>query len=134
MQNTEFCHTNGQFFVAAIATVEDKTVTGTVHGLKTEFLLVNVKDEHIVFVILPVTRSFPQLAVEHVGRDDWKEGHYIRNEKAEISATVYLLGSRVYDIPTSKSKTFSFSKAVVDLECTNPHKLHQSIVNSSTMR
>jgi len=45
-------------------------VTRTVHGLKTEMLLLNVKSEHILLVVIPVTRGLPELGVVHVGGDN----------------------------------------------------------------
>ena len=70
MDDTEFRHADRQFFVATVSTIKDQAVARTVHRLEAPFFLLNVKREHVVLVVLPVARCFPQLTVEHVGRDD----------------------------------------------------------------
>jgi hypothetical protein len=45
-------------------------VTGAVHRLYTEALVLRLEHEDIVFVVGVVTRHFPQLEVIHVGRND----------------------------------------------------------------
>jgi len=72
VDNTKLRHTNRKFLVATIARVKDQAMTWAVHRLESPLLLLNVEDEHIIFVILPVTRGLPKFAVEHVWRDDWK--------------------------------------------------------------
>ncbi len=67
MKDTEFGHSNREFFVAAIPRIKDKTVPWAVHGFQPPFLLLDVKGEHIVFVVLPMAGGFPELAAEHVG-------------------------------------------------------------------
>jgi len=73
MDDSEFCHPDGQLLVATVARVEDQAVAGTVHGLERPFLLLDVKDEHVVFVVLPVPGGLPELAVIHIWRDDYKD-------------------------------------------------------------
>jgi hypothetical protein len=70
MDYAEFRHSDGQLLVAAVARVKDQAVARTVHGLERPFLLLDVEDEHVVFVILPMPRGLPELAVVHVWRDD----------------------------------------------------------------
>lgn len=48
-------------------------MTGAVHGFEGELLLVNIEHKHVVFVVLPVLGSFPELFVVHVGADDFRE-------------------------------------------------------------
>lgn len=50
-----------------------QTVPWTIHGLKGESVLVNVKGEHVLTVMLPVSRSLPELAAVHVGGQDLRE-------------------------------------------------------------
>lgn len=69
MQNSEFGHSDREFLVAAIPRIEDKTMPGAVHGFQAPFLLLNVKSEHVVFVVLPMAGGFPELAAEHIGGD-----------------------------------------------------------------
>ena len=70
MDDSEFCHPDGQLLVAAIARVEDQAVARAVHGFERPFLLLDVEDEHIVFVVLPVPGGFPELAVVQIRRDN----------------------------------------------------------------
>jgi hypothetical protein len=42
-----------------------------IHGLESPLLLFDIKQEHVVFVILPVPGGFPKFAVVHIGRDDY---------------------------------------------------------------
>lgn len=44
-----------------------------IHGLKGESVLVDVKGEHVLTVMLPVSRSIPELAAIHVGGQDLRE-------------------------------------------------------------
>lgn len=70
MDNSEFCHTDGQLLVAAIPGVENQAMAWAVHRLQCPFLLLDVKDEHVVFVILPMSRGLPEFAVVHIWRND----------------------------------------------------------------
>jgi hypothetical protein len=70
MDDAEFRHSEGKLSVAPIPGPEDEAVSRAVHWLETPFLLLDVEGEHAVLVILPVTRLLPELAVEHVGRDN----------------------------------------------------------------
>jgi hypothetical protein len=70
VENTEVGHADGELAVRAVAGGEDEAVRGAVHGLEGEGLLLDVELEHVVGVVLPVTRRLPQLRVEHVRGDD----------------------------------------------------------------
>lgn len=48
-------------------------VPWAIHGLKGESVLVDVKGEHVLTVMLPVSRSLPELAAVHVGGQDLLE-------------------------------------------------------------
>jgi hypothetical protein len=47
-------------------------VTRAVHCFKGRGALVNIEDEHIILIVVPMTRGFPELGGEKVGRDDFK--------------------------------------------------------------
>lgn len=66
MDDTELGHADGQLLVTPVPRVEDQTVAGTVHGLESPFLLLDVEHEHVVFVVLPVSGGFPEFGVVHV--------------------------------------------------------------------
>jgi hypothetical protein len=42
-------------------------VTGTVHRLERKLVLVHLELEHVLGVVLPMSRRLPQLRVENVG-------------------------------------------------------------------
>lgn len=48
-------------------------VSGTVHGLQGELLLLHLKGEHVLAVVLPVARGHPEAAIEDVGSHDLLE-------------------------------------------------------------
>jgi len=73
VDDTEFCHPDGQLLVAAISGVKNQAMTRTVHGLEGPLLLFDVECEHDLFVILPMTGGFPELAVVHVWGDDCED-------------------------------------------------------------
>jgi len=72
----ELGHAQRQVAVALEPLVEDLHVAGAVHrlervdGLFTGVLLVDLDDEHVVLVLVPVARRLPQLAVHHLRRVD----------------------------------------------------------------
>jgi len=70
VDDTELGHADGELLVTAIFRVEDEAVARAVHGFKGPLLLLDVEREHVVLVVLPVTRGLPELRVVHVGRDD----------------------------------------------------------------
>lgn len=66
VNDTELRHPDWQLLIASVATVEDKTVSRTVHRFQRPFLLLHIEREHVIIIILPVTRSLPEFTVEHV--------------------------------------------------------------------
>ena len=52
MNDTKLGHADRELLIAAVAVVEDETMSRTVHGLESEFLFIDVQDEHIVLVML----------------------------------------------------------------------------------
>lgn len=70
VNDTEFSHTDWEFFITTIPRIEDQAMPRAVHRLECPFFLFDVKDEHVVFVVLPMAGSLPEFAVEHVGRYD----------------------------------------------------------------
>ena len=71
VDDTKLGHTNWQFLVTAIPRVEDQAMTRAVHRLQCPLFLLNVENEHVVLVVLPMSGGFPEFGVVHVGRDDW---------------------------------------------------------------
>ena len=59
MENTEFCESEGKLPVTTLPAVKDETVTWTIHGLESEFLLFDLEYEHVLGVVLPMARCFP---------------------------------------------------------------------------
>lgn len=46
-------------------------MTRAVHRFEGGGALVDIEDEHIVFIVFPVTRCLPEFGGENVGRDDF---------------------------------------------------------------
>ena len=75
MDDTELCHPDRELLVTSVPRVEDDAMSWAVHWFQSPFLLVDIKREHVVFVVLPVPRGFPKFAVVHIRRDDWYAGY-----------------------------------------------------------
>jgi hypothetical protein len=71
VDDTKLGHPNGQFLVATISRVKDQAMTWAVHRLQSPLLLLNVKNKHVVLVVLPMPRGLPEFGVVHVGRDNY---------------------------------------------------------------
>lgn len=85
VENTEFSHTQGQFTITPekrnpirhrsigsmeglpVSRVEDQSVAGTVHRLERKGIVLDREREHVILVVCPVARLFPEFGVEHVG-------------------------------------------------------------------
>lgn len=67
VQHTKLGETERQLSVAAFSAVENDTMTGAVHWLEREIVLVHLELEHVLGVVLPMSRRLPQLRVENVG-------------------------------------------------------------------
>lgn len=63
-------HSDREFFVASIPRIKNDTMARTIHRFQRPFLLLNVEREHVVFVVLPMSGSFPEFAVVHIRRDN----------------------------------------------------------------
>jgi hypothetical protein len=70
VDDAELGHANRQLLVATIPRVEDQGMARAIHGLERPLLLLDVEGEHVIVVVLPVTRRLPKLAVVHIWRDD----------------------------------------------------------------
>lgn len=73
MEDTELGETEGKLLVRAVTRVEEDTVSRAVHGLESEGVVLDLEREHVLGVVLPVSRGLPELRVEHVGRADLDE-------------------------------------------------------------
>jgi len=51
---TKLSHADGKLFVAAVAAVENETMSRAVHRLEGKLLLLDVQNEHVVLVVVPV--------------------------------------------------------------------------------
>lgn len=70
VEDTELGHTDGQLPVTPLAVAKDETVAGAVHWLQSPLLLLDLKGEHVLVVVLPVTGLLPQGRVVHVWRQN----------------------------------------------------------------
>ena len=70
VEDTEVTVSDGQLFVGADSVIEHEAMARAVHGLHAKALRLNLEEVDVILVILVVTRSLPELQVEHVGGDD----------------------------------------------------------------
>ena len=68
MDNTKLCHPDRELLVTSIPRVKDETMPRAVHRFQGPLLLLDVEREHVVFVVLPVSGSFPEFAIVHIRR------------------------------------------------------------------
>lgn len=64
MENAKLCHPEGELLVGTIPGIEDDAVSGAVHWFETKLLLVDIQNEHVLFVVLlergfQASRSIP---------------------------------------------------------------------------
>jgi len=57
---------DGEVFVGADFVIEHEAMSGAVHRLHSISLVLNLEQEHTIFIGLIMTRRFPQFQVEHV--------------------------------------------------------------------
>src|SRR5271156_4049501 len=48
-------------------------MTRTIHGFESEIFIVDFQCEHVVFIILPMSRRFPEIGIVHVWGADFLE-------------------------------------------------------------
>ncbi len=70
VQDAKVGHSPRQLAIASFAMFEDETMPRTVHGFQPELVFFDGKGEHVVLVVLPVSRRLPELGIVHVGRAD----------------------------------------------------------------
>jgi hypothetical protein len=70
VEDTEVTVPDGQLFVGADSVIEHEAMARAVHGLHAKALRLNLEEVDVILVVLVVTRSLPELQVEHVGGDD----------------------------------------------------------------
>src|SRR6266550_4368432 len=59
MDDTKLSHSDRKLFITSVPRVKDKAVSRTIHGLERPFLFFDVKNKHVILIILPVARRFP---------------------------------------------------------------------------
>jgi len=72
MEDTEVGKTERQVSVGSDLVVEHEAVSGAVHGLHSESLVLNLAKENVVLVVGVMAGSFPQLQVEEVGGNGFR--------------------------------------------------------------
>lgn len=70
VKDTEIGETERELTVRTLTNTEHQAVSRTVHGLESKGILLNGEREHVLLVVLPMSRSVPQLDVIHIGRHD----------------------------------------------------------------
>ena len=104
----------------ASTVTKHKTMSGAVHRLQSILLFVDREGEHIIFIVLPVTRLFPQGSIEHVRGHDLKgKGRFKKKKKKMVHIFLLKIDSNYLRIA---------SVPVLRLQ-----QIHQLIVNTSPM-
>ena len=70
MQDSEVSKSHREFSVRSDGAVEHEAMSGAVHWLHAETLILHLKQVHIVLVVLVMAGGLPEFEVEHVGTDD----------------------------------------------------------------
>ena len=70
VENTEIGKAERQLTVRTLTDTKHQAVSRAVHGLESKSILLNIEREHVLLVVLPVSRGVPQLDVVHVGGHD----------------------------------------------------------------
>ena len=71
VEDTKVRETERKVSVGTASVLEHEAVTGAVHGLETVLGIITVEEEHIVSVVVSMTRDLPEIKVEDVGGDDF---------------------------------------------------------------
>ena len=70
MDNTKFRHPDRELLVTPIPRVKDETMPRAVHRFQSPLLLLDIEREHVILVILPMSRSLPEFAIVHIRGDN----------------------------------------------------------------
>ena len=71
MNEADFARTNGKIAVAARLGGVHENAARAVHGLDAVLFVIDRGGVHIVFVVIPVAGSLPEMAVHDLGRGDF---------------------------------------------------------------
>lgn len=66
VKDTKVCNSQRKLSVTTLSVSKEYKMPGTVHGLQRPFLLLNLESEHVVLVVGPVSRRFPDFRIKHV--------------------------------------------------------------------
>ena len=70
VKDAKVCNSQRKLSVTSLPVSKQYKMTGTVHGLQCPFFLLNLKSEHVVLVVGPVSRCLPDFRIKHVRRLD----------------------------------------------------------------
>ena len=73
MKNTEIRESYWQFFVGSLLVSKHQAMSWAVHWLHSETSVFSFQHEDVFLVLFVVTRSFPQLKIEHIWRNNLLE-------------------------------------------------------------
>ena len=71
MDDAELSHPNGKLLVASVSRIEDQAVSWAIHGFESPFFFLNVQQEHVILIVLPMAGCLPKFGVVHIGRNDY---------------------------------------------------------------
>jgi hypothetical protein len=70
VQNAKVSNAHGKFAVTTLTVPKENEVTRAVHRFESPLALLDIKLEHIILVMSPVARGFPDANVKHIGSLD----------------------------------------------------------------
>lgn len=66
VKHTKICYSKWQFSITSFTVIKHNTVTRAIHRLQGPLSLLHSEFEHIIFIVIPVTRSAPQPNIVHI--------------------------------------------------------------------
>jgi len=70
MEDTEVSVSEREISVGSLDGVEHETMRGAVHWLESMLFIVILQQEHVLFILVPMSRDTPELGIEEIRGDD----------------------------------------------------------------
>jgi hypothetical protein len=93
VEDAEVSHSPGEVTEVHVLVGKNLAVTGAVHGLEAEHLLLDLEGEHVLLVVSPVTGLLPQVGLVHVGRHDLIEATLLILSLDEVDKSIVNTGA-----------------------------------------
>ena len=104
MNETEFAYSHGKVFITSRLELINKHSARAVHRLYGVIFVVHLCGVHIFFIMIPVTRSFPESSRKHDGRGNL----HVSFSAVNFSPVIYKLVFNDHSVGKEEGETFSF--------------------------